>query len=150
MIEQYCFNLTKEGNPYRTINLRLVDFEQRQVLNFLIQAKNSKRSYQKRDIISMLDSLGNHEDFEAPRQRTSMRKLQQILHDLTEMGAPIVRHPKRGVWLASSTEEVKAYADWLDYKAHADIASMMHMRRCLLTSSRLVIPSLFDTLSPQL
>lgn len=139
----YTFTLKDGGTPVKTIEVRIQSGSQEEtVLQFL----GHNGPMQKHQILTALNHLGSHDVHEEKRQRTSMRKLQQILRDLTEMGVPIVRHVKDGVWIATEMSEVHDYADWLERKAKADIASMMHMRKTLLVNCGIEKQSLFDRL----
>lgn len=126
-----------EGEPdWEKFRIDRTEVEEIKVLDFLIaRAENGTPWIQKFELIAALNDMGSHDEFESKRQRTSMRKLQQILRDLTLMGFLIVRHPKHGVKLAQNTEEVREYANWLEQKAKADIKSMMLVRRTLLQNA---------------
>ncbi|TXH08066.1 MAG: hypothetical protein E6R04_11620 [Spirochaetes bacterium] len=86
---------------------------------------------QKHQLCKLMKDYGTHEEFESPRQRTSMRKIQQLIRNLREMGIPIVSHVSKGVWLARYEEDLREYIEWIENKARSDIASMMSVKNTL-------------------
>lgn len=96
-------------------------------------------------LVATVNLAGAHEIHERPRKATTTRKMYQIIRNLREAGCPIVGDPD-GIYIASSVQDVIDFAYNLEKKAKADIASMMDLRKQMLSIVKREQKSLFDSI----
>lgn len=141
--EIFYITVTKEGHFLnKCIKIKKGTLES-VLANFFILILGAGVKATKLQITRMIEDMGSHEKYEIERQRSSIRKVHQIIRNLRLIGLPIVSDDE-GSWLARSTEEVLKFCDWLSMKAGNDIKSMLTLRRELLDSIDAKQVSIFD------
>lgn len=144
MTYQYTI-LLQRGFGGTTVNTKPVGDEEHQVFEILNHAKLAGKKMRISDLVRDVNDLGAHEEYEDPRKRTTPRKMFQIIRNMRDAGIPVVDDTK-GLWIASSVNEVMQFADHLERKARSDIASMLKLKRTMLSFVNADMPSLFDGL----
>ena len=139
----YNFNLQDVGG-WLTVQSRNLTEEGASVLSLLAGRKLTIG-----ELTKFWNDFGAHPQHEVARKQTTPRKMFQIIRDLRDAGCPIVGDAK-GLWVARSVQEVEAFAEHLEQKARADVASMLELRNSMLLIVQSKVPSLFDRVAEQL
>lgn len=129
-----------------TVKTKPVGDEEHQVFEILNHAKLAGKKMRISDLVRDVNDLGAHEEHEEPRKRTTPRKMFQIIRNMRDAGIPVVGDTK-GLWIAGSVYEIVKFADHLERKARSDIASMLKLKRTMLSYIQADMPSLFDGLN---
>lgn len=128
-----------------TVKTKPVGEEEHRVFEILNHAKLAGKKMRIVDLVRDVNDLGTHEEHEDPRKKTSRRKMFQIIRNMRDAGIPVVGDNK-GLWIAGSVYDVERFADHLERKARSDIASMLKLKRTMLSFINSDMPSLFDGL----
>jgi len=138
---RYQFDLKAWPKPHIVLSDEIDrDSDEAKVLEYI---RAFPRKVPKEEIARHLRKMGSHERFEKIKEATTVRLVQQLIRNLRDLHCPIISD-RSGSWIATSIDEIETFAEYLENKAKADIASMMTLRRSMLSMVSSKTPSLFD------
>jgi len=141
MVNAYLIPIKLEGVEEK-ITVTIPDGDEEAVFSFLWNYRDVQK-LRISQLVHLVKEAGAHRVHEKKRRKTTTRRMYQLIRNLREGGVPIVGD-KEGVWIAKNDYEVVAFADHLEHKAKADIASMMYLRNKMLEIVQVKRTSLFD------
>lgn len=144
-MQKYTFLIEKWFGGI-TITTEPIGENEQMVLEILNKAKRDGKKMRISDLVKLLNKFGSHEEHEYPNTNTTPRKMFQIIRNMREAGVPIVGD-KEGLWIASDVSEIERFAQYLEQKAKSDIASMLKLKKTMLSYIQSEATSLFDGLN---